>query len=235
MTGWLKHHTSMRGRLAILLVVLLVLPMVAAGWMGYRDVSVGELGEDGSGWGEDREVAANFQLDEAARGFRRVLELSLADLGMRATSQAAGDAAAPAAAFEDEPEALRPTCVVLLGSHGEASPPLSPSWRMALSPLFPVEDARAGFLLLPAGGPEGTPPRGESLYQAAVAPRPGGGAVLVLRDLSGESGRALLASLPFGASVARAVALRDQRVLAELLGSQSGAARRGAADVSPLE
>src|SRR5262245_3658540 len=235
MTGWLKHHTTMRGRLAIVLVVLLVLPMVAAGWMGYRDVSAGELGEDGTGWGEEREIAASFQLDEAARGFRRCLDLTLADLGLRAAGQAAGNGAALAAAFEDMPAALRPTCLVLLAASGETSPALSYSWRSALAPLLPARELRTGYLSLPGGGPESSPPRAESLYQAVLAPRPDGGAVLVLRDLSGEGGKALLASLPFGASVSRSVSLRDQRLLAQQVGSQSGATRRGAAAVSPLE
>src|SRR5262245_30149152 len=172
MTGWLKHHTTMRGRLAIVLVLLLVLPMVAAGWMGYRDVSLGELGEDGSGWGDDREMAAKFQLDESARGFRRSLDLSLADLGLRAVGRAAGDAAGLTAAFDDLPEALRPACLVLLDARGEPSPALTAAWRTALAPLLPAKDARTGYALLPAGGPEGSPPRAESLYQVVLAPRP---------------------------------------------------------------
>src|SRR6185295_14807825 len=121
MATWLQRHITMRGRLAFLLVVLLVLPVVSAGWIGYRVLVAAHTGDEAAAPSDEAEVSAALHLDEAARAFRFALGSSLGDLALRLAHRAEAESGATGGsdAFAELPAAAQPACVVRLDSRGD--------------------------------------------------------------------------------------------------------------------
>ncbi len=233
MIRWLKRHTSMRCRLAVLLVLLLAVPVIATGWFGYLSIAGSQAGPAPGAVNAELETAAAIRLDEAVRGFRACLEQGHADLALRTARCPSNDPGRLAGAFADLPDDLRPAVIAVFSGDGRSVPSLTRSWSDVLLPLARAGGARSGLLALPSGGTNGGAPRPASLYEAVIEPRAGGACLVVLRDLSGAAGEARLASLPFGASTLRSITLRDERVLASHGGGPPDEVRRAAEGAEP--
>ena len=123
MAGSLMRHTSMRGRLALLLILLLVVPMVLVGLAIHesRNAPAASAGEAaGSAEGID------FPILQEIRGFERTLDATLTDLAFRTLRHASGRPARPGQSLDDLKPPLRPTHVVELGRTGNPPATLPP-------------------------------------------------------------------------------------------------------------
>jgi methyl-accepting chemotaxis protein len=214
MAGLLSRHTSMRGRLALMLIACMVGPITIVGLLGYgwlirveqqtaTDLRSGSLA-----------TGVQYRLNAAVTGFVRCLDGALRDLELRAVRAAALSGPDLLTAFDDLPESSRPTAVIEVAADGTCQPPLATERLEILRGVLLPARSRAGLAVLPVDGL-----RGSSLFQVVIEPRHEGGCLLVLRDLAAASGEGLLASLPFQEGVSRLLTL-GERAIASTHGSQ---------------
>lgn len=225
MTHWFKRQTSMRGRLAILLILLMVLPMAVVGWFSFQSIAGGQPEQTDDVRLDDLHNRAAFRVNEITQTLHHDLEVSMRDMSMGLVRMHGTDAASVSRAFGDLPPELRPVAVTEMDARGRTSPSLGEVADQVLRPL--VEQARPvqGYLALPEIG-SATKSGPESLYQVAIEPKAGGRALIALRLLSGEVGTALLESFPHASTVSLALTLRNSPLQARVTGRQCVVGRR---------
>lgn len=186
-----REHTSMRGRLALLVFGLVAGPMLVVGVVGYTQLRQ-SLDDIDSRRDVDASNASLLDATRAASSFHHELENSLRDLAERTSRLDSTVPEAVAEAFGDLPETLRPTVIAELRPSGASRPPLAPAVLDALH--LPDRDWRrqCGYLLLPPEAADTCP----VLHQVVIDPREGGRALVVLRRLDGPTGGALIEALP---------------------------------------
>lgn len=204
MLARLKRHTSMRGRLAILLVAALVLPLAGVGWYGY--VSVRSQLEGAASTDHDV-LLVESRLTVAATDFRARLRESLADLALRAVHLPVGVPLDPSRSFADLPEARRPVVAALVDAGPGSAPGVPPAVREALADELDAGRPLRGWRELPLGD-------ALELCEVVLEPR-GSGSVLLVRPLAPG-----LAGVGATDHLVRGVVLPDGRLLA---GAATGA------------
>jgi Methyl-accepting chemotaxis protein (MCP) signalling domain len=184
----------MRGRLAVLLVVTLVLPLVGIAWAGclsLRESLAGEASDD------RLSVATQSALNSALDDLDTRLQGDLALLALRVAHLPPGAAADPARAFEGVPVVARPALLAVVADGGEVLPPLPPALRDALAAELAAPGPVRGWRCLPLGGATAT------LCDVVVEPCDGG-RLLAVRPLE-----PLLAGMSFTDRLGRALLLRN--------------------------
>jgi hypothetical protein len=225
MTHWFKRQTSMRGRLSILLILLLVVPMVAVGWFGFQSLAASEAEVSDSALVDDIRNRVGLRISESVEGLGQGLQQSTLELASRLVRLRGTDEASVQAAFGDLPADRQPSFVTAMNARGVAVPPLSLAAAAALQPLVRRGEPAKGFMVLPPL--DGSSVQGaEHLYQVAIEPLGGGGAHVALRPLHGAVGSGLLAGLPHGSTVARAVTIGKGPLQARATGRQSDVGTR---------
>ena len=208
MIAWLNRHTSMRGRLSLTLILLLVLPLIVTSAWKVRDMTrENDLQE------ETIEDAARTQielrLEEAAIGFQGWLQHGLTDLQVHAARRLV-EAGRPPGSSTTAFEGSGGAATFLTDSDGQGLESLAESQRQALAAWLQVDDSLAGYLVMPPlTNPEGAP----TLFQVAVHPQRDGEAVaLALRDLARDVGPGRWAPPPSPSSSAHAVTVGDRSI-----------------------
>lgn len=194
MRRWVRRHTSMRGRLAVLLTIALVLPLVGLAWMGCRSLRSSLAG----GLSDDRlSVATQAAMNSALNDLGTRLTDELTEMALRVAHLRPDAARDPDSAFEGVPTVERPTLLVFAAEAGEPVPALPPALRAALEAEVQAPGPARGWRSLPLGGNTAT------LCDVVVEPC-AGGRLLAIRPLA-----PLLAGLPFTDRLGRALLLRD--------------------------
>jgi hypothetical protein len=200
MTSWIKRQSSMRGRLSLLLMVVVVVPMMVVGLAAWKARADEERDGRGQIRTDEVEAALMLRVHAAALGMERRLHASTSDFGSRAGRLTGVTATDVAAAFGDLAPAAQPTLVAELDAQGASRPPLPDPLRFALLELLSIPGSVAGYAMLPAAahGPEEGPPegRGAGLHQFVVAPRPDGRRVVVARPMTPALAACLFGDLP---------------------------------------
>jgi methyl-accepting chemotaxis protein len=219
MSDWLKRYTSMRGRLALLLIIGMVAPIAVIGLLGYSRLARAEHEADPEAHLKVMPVGVTLKLNAAATGFSRFLDGALKDLELRTARVVSLTGEDLQAGFDDFAEAARPTAIIEVAPDGECRPALPERQLELLASALAARHPRAGYATLPTGLD------GASLFQVVIEPRPGGGHLLVLRDLGLEAGGGLLDTLPLQDGFTRLVTLGD-RTLNWSAGLRNGEAHR---------
>jgi len=225
MTHWFKRQTSMRGRLSILLILLMVLPMVAVGWFGLRSIADDGSDQTDSVLLDDIRNRGFLRISETVAGLDQAMQASILELSSRLVRLRGMDAASLGLAFGDLPAMQQPVLVTEMDARGASSPSLGAAATAILQPFVRQGVPQSGYLALPAIGVAASSDS-QQLYQVAIEPRVGGRAHIALRSLSGDLGAGLLADLPQGGTLSRALTLHNSPVQARLTGAQSDVGRR---------
>ncbi len=203
MIRWLKRHTSMRGRLSMILILLLVLPQFAVGYVFTRAMET-RHDEVRVAQGEGAKAALGLRLEETLAAFSNGLQSALTDTALRLsrTRVATGDALARA--FKDLPEARRPSYLGLWRASDGFDPPLASSQAERLEAWAHKGRPFAGHAVLPAL--DGTP--ADELFQLVLEPLSGGSVAVALFGLDNHEG-GLVEAMPLGDPVLHGVTARD--------------------------
>src|SRR5262245_52132865 len=162
----------MRGRLAILLIAVLVLPLVAIAWGGYvalRDSHAADSSDDRVS------LATQATLNTAVGELHTRLKAELADLALHVSHLPPG-AEGDAAAWDGVAPAQRPTLVAFVPAAGPDGAGLPRGVRLALDEDLRTERAVRGWRQLPLAG-------GQQLCDVVIEPR-AGGSLVALRPLA---------------------------------------------------
>jgi hypothetical protein len=227
MTHWFKRQTSMRGRLSILLILLMVLPMVAVGWFGFQSLAAGNAEDVGNVHPDDIRNRAGLRISETVEGFEQGLQVALLDLSSRLVRLRGTDAASIRMAFGDLPPEQQPAVVAEMDTRGVIKPALGAEATAILKPFAQQTAPSRGYIALPGPGTDASSDA-EQLYQVAIEPRTGGRAHIALRPMGGENGASLISGLPLGSTVSRALTLANAPVQAREMGSHPDVGRREA-------
>ncbi len=198
--AWMRQHTSMRGRLSMLLIGLLVTPIFLTGWM-IRNWITEEQGVSLQAAEQTLDTEVTWRLGENVRGLGHSFEASLTDLRARAARLAANPTLSIESVFADLAAKTRPQIVARRSENGSWEPGLPATVVGRLAPIVAAGRSAAGFEAL-----------GEGLWQLAYEPGGTGTAVLVARDLSGPGGDVLLAAAPLGVLLDRLITRSDRPV-----------------------
>lgn len=198
MEGGARRHTSMRGRLAILLVALLVLPITGVGWLGYRALR-DELQTDADG--ERARVEAQLALDTTVTNVQARLRADLADFALRIAHLRDLSATERERAFAGLPPEQRPVLLVAIADEPPPAEQVPAAVLEALAEELDADRTLHGWLALPlAGGP--------AACEIVIEPR-GRERLLAVRDLGPRlaglgslAGPACALLLPGGQSLA---------------------------------
>jgi len=224
MAGRLAKHTSMRGRLALLLIALLVVPMALVGLLTLKSTSTDgsaatEVGRNGLEPGERiliREEALNLQL---------ALDGSLAELRLELAREVGGYPREPRVRGlgpSTEPPAAR---VIKVDASGQGTAAMSSEVRTLATFLAQSGREFAGYSVLPSDA--GIP----GLFLVAYLPARLGmreakpaseGGALALREVAPPDGAGLLDNLPDRSRIVRSLHLLDGTRVALNEGSQFG-------------
>ncbi|HZM00818.1 MAG TPA: methyl-accepting chemotaxis protein [Planctomycetota bacterium] len=196
-----QERTSMRGRLALLVFVLVAGPMLLAGSLGYSHLRGSLDAIDGHSDRAAAQVALALKATRAARFFNYELEDGLRDLADRAERLDSASSSDVAAAFGDLPAELRPSAVTEHRPHGSFDPALPRATADALRLALPLSRRQAGYLRLPD---DAAAPR---LHQVVLVPRDGGRTLVVLRRIDDRTAAALVAALPHFEEGVRSISL----------------------------
>lgn len=197
MLAWLSRHSSMRGRLAILLVAALVLPLAGVGWFGY--VSVRSRLEATENRDHDA-VQAESRLTVAVADFRARLRERLADLALRTAHLPAGVRGDLAEAFADLTDADRPAVAAAVPVGPGSAAGVPDALRAALADELGAGRPLRGWRELPLGD--------EPVFCEVVVEPRGPVALLIVRPLAGR-----LAEFTDTRNLARGIILPDGRAL----------------------
>ncbi len=161
MGSGMHRHTSMRGRLAILLVALLVLPLTGVGWLGYLALDSELRSEaDAQRAGLELDVALN----SAVLDLRTQLRADLADLALRVAHLRDTSPTERERAFAGLAEDLRPA---VLASVPDARGPVAgvpPGVLEVLATGLETDRPLRGWLSLPL-------PDGPAACEVVIEPR----------------------------------------------------------------
>ncbi|MED5330622.1 MAG: methyl-accepting chemotaxis protein [Planctomycetota bacterium] len=204
---WLNRYTSMRGRLSILIIGFLVTPVVVTAFFVAQAVGNEEQSRvDAAVSG--LETAVELRLSEAASSLSQLLDGSLSSMAMRAARLDGPLKNGEIDPFEDWSPALRPTYVGFVSASGSVTPPLpaplADRIMTALGRGEPVQGHEAF-----EDSSEVSPHR---LAQVVIEPIRNGNSIVMIRDVSGASGAALLSSLPAGRLLDRALTVKGTPV-----------------------
>jgi len=146
MSRAMRSHTSMRGRLAILLVALLVLPLTGVGWLGYHALR----NEVQSGSDPERtRMELQAALNAAVVGLRTHLRADLADLALRVAHLRDTSATERELAFADLPRDLQPVLLARVPAVPAAVRGVPPEVLEALAETLDADRPLRGWLSLP--------------------------------------------------------------------------------------
>lgn len=199
MTTRLLRHTSMRGRLAILLIAALVLPLVGIAWAGHATLRASLTTDAGD---DQLSIATQAALNAAVVDLRTRLSDDLTDLALRISHLASDSEGDRAIALGDlEPEE-QPSLVLFVPAGGPDAAGLSVALRSALDEELRSGRPVRGWRRLPRDG------RDDVLCDVVVEPRPGG-VLLALRPLAAH-----LAGLSFTDRIGRVLLAPDGSRLA---------------------
>ncbi len=213
MITWLSRHTSMRGRLGMTLILLMVVPVVTVVLVYGDSLSVKQRGRTEL-HRSAADHAARLHVDEARQATAAWLERTLLDLRLGAVRLAGNPDIVVGEAFSELPQGQQPTVVAVRDAWGDWTRPLSEDLQLRLAGWLDGSEARSGYIELPAQASDpDESDRGPSLFQVVIEPGLGGeGLVVVLRDLAVSSGSDLLSGNPLRGPFARSLTLRDQLV-----------------------
>jgi hypothetical protein len=184
----------MRGRLAVLLTVALVLPLVGLAWMGCLSLRSSLTG----GLSDDRlSVATQAALNTALDDLGTRLTDDLTELALRVAHLRSDAARDPDSAFEGVRNVERPTLLIFAAEGGEPVPALPPELQAKLEAELQSPGPARGWRSLPLGGDTAT------LCDVVVEPC-AGGRLLAIRPLA-----PLLSEQPFTDRLGRALLLHD--------------------------
>jgi hypothetical protein len=187
MTGWIQRQSSMRGRLSLLLMAVVVLPMVIAGLSAWHVRAAAELDGEGRVRAEEVEAGLALRVSRAVIGLERQLESALRNLHERAARLDGVEPSDIDAAFGALPVAARPSILVDLRTDGTCRPMLADELRLALQRVAGSSSSASGYALLPvrapAEGREGADGRAPVLHELVIAQRPDGRRLVVARPL----------------------------------------------------
>jgi len=202
-----QDRTSMRGRLALLVFVLVAGPMLVAGALGYSKLRQ-SLSEIDNRLDRDAAISgAVLRATRAASLFRHDLENGLRDFEDRTERLASASPEAVDAAFGDLPPALRPSTVALFHPGEANQPAFPPALAELLRKLVMTRRVRSGYLLLPDGSSGSGDP---VLNQVVLDPRQASGTMVVLRRMDGPTTTALIDSIPEVEDGARSISRLDE-------------------------
>jgi len=199
-TSRLLRHTSMRGRLAILLIAALVLPLVGIAWTGYTALR-SSFAADAA----DDQVVSNatkLALNAAVGELHTRLKFELFDLAWRVAHLPPG-VEAEAARWDELPPERRPALVAFVPTAGPDRSSLPRALRLALEEDLRTSRPVSGWRQLPLDGAEPV------LCDVVIEPRErDGGVLLAVRPLA-----ARLAALSFTDRIRRVVMQPDGALL----------------------
>ena len=216
---WVGRYTSMRGRLALLLIGGLVLPLLALGTWDYRVQSRAE--RDAETPDSDSVAIGNAKLraSDSAQLLSDVLDATLAHFALDASRLSSVDQADLDAVFGSYPEGSRPTLAVELAPGADDLSMLPASLGAALRKAWATrrrDEPLRGYVEMPDETEGGE----RHVFEVAVVPKASGrpgltalrsfGSLVLARDVEDLGrGEAALDSLAFGGVVKRALILSD--------------------------
>jgi len=202
----------MRGRLALLLIALLVVPMAVTAWLAWASL-LGERRADELQAGRELTSGETFLIREETLALVAELDGALTGLAL----QAARDAAAP-----DPEPAARGRARVLVLDGGQDLPreraDLSEPARALADGLARAGVARSGYALFPGSA---APALFEVAFAPPAEPKPSsrGGGTLLLRAVAAPGATSLLHLLPARSRLARSLVLPDRTLVARREGN----------------
>ncbi len=214
----------MRGRLALLLIALLVVPMALVGLLTLESSPEAGLATSGRGM-YGLTTGEQIQIREESLCFQLALDHALSALKLMAVREAAGQSReSPVRGLPSS--AMPPSArTMTVDAAGRGAPAMSPEERTLATYLAQAGREFAGYAVLP--GDDGMPELFQVAYQPARAGTLGEGrdvesGGLALREVTPAAGPGLLENLPDRSRTVRAVYLPDGTRLARNEGSQFG-------------
>jgi hypothetical protein len=218
MAGRLAKHTSMRGRLALLLIAFLVVPMSLAGLLAHQSMDANGGSSEIRGRA-GLETGEAIQIREEVLAFGDAIELSMAELSLVAAQAAADPARTPAPRDLAAHGGTTPARLLTVGGESPADPGLAPETRALAAALVADGRAFAGWDVLP--GDAGKPGLFLVAYEPLAAPS-GPAGILALREAGSGSGPGLLDAHPARSRLVRSLLLGQGPLVARSEGSQFG-------------
>ncbi|MHC5209813.1 MAG: methyl-accepting chemotaxis protein [Planctomycetota bacterium] len=177
----------MRGRLSLLLMAVVVVPMVAVGLIAWHLQTGGETDGDGRVRDDEIEAAMTTRVNRAVVGLEQRLAESLRDFRERTVRLDGVSASDIEQAFGDLPEQERPSIVLELDGQGTPRPSLSDDLRSVLSEPVASSEVTDGYVLLPevarSSAQENPGVSAPIIYQYIIAPRGGAERLVVARPV----------------------------------------------------